>query len=119
MNLFHLVVICLTLASLVGVPKPASAISYKFASQTGTPADACTYTDPCNLQQAVDTSSDGGFVFVAEGIYHPYALPSDQVLLITRMSIFMAAGMASVVLIRLQIQWKIPPYWMDKMPAAG
>lgn len=78
------VIITFLLACLAGTPKPASAVSYKFASPTGTPADACTYTDPCNLQTAVNTSSPGGLVYIAAGTYHPYSLPSDQVLLITQ-----------------------------------
>jgi hypothetical protein len=71
------------LAGLLRTPGTVSALSYKFASPSGTPANACTYTDPCDLQTAVDTSSPGGLVFVAAGTYHPYALPSDQVLLLT------------------------------------
>ncbi len=84
MDLFHLLILCLLLASLVGVPEPASALSYKFASPTGTQDDDCTYTDPCDLQTAVNTSSPGGLVYVAAGTYHPFSLPSDQVLLINQ-----------------------------------
>jgi hypothetical protein len=72
------------LVCLAGMPKPVSAVSYKFASPVGSPTNACTYTDPCNLQTAVNTSSPGGLVYVAAGTYHPYVLPSDQVLLITQ-----------------------------------
>jgi hypothetical protein len=83
-SLLNWAFIVILLVSLAAIPKPVSALSYKFASPTGTPTDACTYTDPCNLQQAVNTSSDGGLVYVKYGTYHPYSLPSDQVLLITQ-----------------------------------
>ncbi|MGB8252804.1 MAG: hypothetical protein WCF08_06285 [Anaerolineaceae bacterium] len=79
----RLLVIGIILITLAGNPEPVSAVSYNFASPTGTPVNACTYTDPCNLQKAVDISSLGGIVFAAAGTYHPYTTPSDQVLLIT------------------------------------
>ena len=77
-RLFHSVLICLLLVCMLGNPKPVSAAVHHYASPSGTPADACTYADPCDLQTAVD-QANGDNVYVAEGSYFS---TTDEVLYI-------------------------------------
>ncbi len=79
-KLLYGVIICFMLTTLVGIPRPVSAIIDRFASPGGTPADDCTYSDPCDLQTAVNESI-GGTVYVEGGELHYYGT-GDQVLFI-------------------------------------
>jgi hypothetical protein len=73
-----LIILCFLLVCVVGKPLPASAAVHHYASPSGTPADACTYADPCDLQTAVD-QANGDNVYVAEGSYFS---TTDEVLYI-------------------------------------
>ncbi len=77
-------IICILIASLGGTPKPVSAESILFVSETGTAGAACTDNDPCSLQRAMDIAIAGDYIYVGAGTYYPATLPSDQVLLLNK-----------------------------------
>jgi hypothetical protein len=72
------------MTGLVWVPKQVSAVGLVYASPDGTPANACTIDDPCDIQTAVDTVDAGGMVYAEQGIYYAYGGTGNQVLYVNR-----------------------------------
>lgn len=67
------------LASIAAIAPATAAAAPRFASPGGTPADACTQPDPCNLEKAVEGAADGDDVTVLPGLH----APADEVSLTT------------------------------------